>query len=270
MIQNIQFPEGTRIRFQGGSKFDQFNNNVSIPNYQPNIFSGAFSGSQLRSARELDVVHSFYCSNSNCYYKPVKAINSNNMFYSSQYYYDIIFDKNAEIDVSNICYSCKTKHILSVSGNFNNIASLLNSASNVRVVYWDVDTSKLPSYAINTCFYPYLITLFGNLSIKNIDTVPYYLITGYSKAKVRQIIITDIGFKQNQTTVNFSYWDNWGQNHTIAPDARKSLIDSLITYSFDRAAAGYSNCTITLSTKTKALLTEEEIAQITAKGYTIS
>lgn len=62
----------------------------------------------------------------------------------------------------------------------------------------------------------------------------------------------------------------WGINTSAIPEARQSLIDSLITYSFDRAAAGYSNCTIKLSAKTKALLTEEEIAQITAKGFTIA
>jgi hypothetical protein len=34
----------------------------------------------------------------------------------------------------------------------------------------------------------------------------------------------------------------------------------LLTYSFDRAAAGYSTCSISLNKPTKELLTEEEIA----------
>lgn len=59
----------------------------------------------------------------------------------------------------------------------------------------------------------------------------------------------------------------WGVG---SDEARQSLIDSLITYSYDRASAGMATATITLSATTKALLTEEEIAQITAKGYTIA
>jgi hypothetical protein len=33
--------------------------------------------------------------------------------------------------------------------------------------------------------------------------------------------------------------ETWGLNSEEVPDARQSLIDTFITYSFDRAAAGY-------------------------------
>ena len=59
----------------------------------------------------------------------------------------------------------------------------------------------------------------------------------------------------------------WGQG---SDEALQSLKDSLITNSFDRKTAGYSTMTIYLSTATKALLTDAEKAQITAKGYTIA
>ena len=59
---------------------------------------------------------------------------------------------------------------------------------------------------------------------------------------------------------------NWG---TSSDENRQSLIDSLITYSYDRASNGMAATIIELSANTKALLTEEEIAQITAKGFTI-
>lgn len=108
-------------------------------------------------------------------------------------------------------------------------------------------------------------------SIKKLGNIKYYTITGYSNCEqLRHITISDIGTNSSQTSVDFSKWIIWGVNHTSLPDSRQSLIDSLITYSFDRAAAGYRTCTIKLAPKTKALLTEEEIAQITAKGYTIS
>ena len=72
------------------------------------------------------------------------------------------------------------------------------------------------------------------------------------------------------TSISFTYWPVWGVNDETNTDARQSLVDSLLTYSFDRATAGYSTCSISLYPATKALLTEDEIAQITAKGYTIA
>ena len=62
----------------------------------------------------------------------------------------------------------------------------------------------------------------------------------------------------------------WGENTEEIPDARQSMINTLITYSFDRASAGYSNCTISMHANAKARLTTEEIAQITSKGFTIA
>ena len=58
----------------------------------------------------------------------------------------------------------------------------------------------------------------------------------------------------------------WG---TTNEESRESVIYTLLTHSYDRAANGLSVGTITLHANTKAILTEEEIAAITAKGYTI-
>lgn len=59
----------------------------------------------------------------------------------------------------------------------------------------------------------------------------------------------------------------WGDG---SEENRRSLVDSLLTYSYDRAAAGWSAATVALSETVKARLTDEEIAAITAKGYTIA
>ena len=61
---------------------------------------------------------------------------------------------------------------------------------------------------------------------------------------------------------------NWGDD-TKVRHARKSLVDSLLTNSFDRAAAGYSACTIQLSAEAYARLTDAEVTAITAKGFTL-
>ncbi len=90
--------------------------------------------------------------------------------------------------------------------------------------------------------------------------------------ELRYLLIKSIG-KSSMTSWDFSEAENWGVEVDTIPlsaGARQSLIDSLITYSHDRATAGMSACTISLSSTTSALLTEAEIAQITAKGFTIS
>ena len=100
------------------------------------------------------------------------------------------------------------------------------------------------------------------------------------------MLIKNIGMQESCTIINLSsngsYWGSSDQPYisyncvdkqkilNAIVGARQSLIDTLITYSYDRATAGYSTCTVTLHSNTKALLTEDEIAQITAKGYTIA
>ena len=61
--------------------------------------------------------------------------------------------------------------------------------------------------------------------------------------------------------VDFSYSTQW-TNDTV--------VTSLVTNSYDRAAAGLKTMTLQLSANTKATLTDEQKAAITAKGYTIA
>lgn len=92
-------------------------------------------------------------------------------------------------------------------------------------------------------------------------------------SKLKFLLIKNIGAVETsggKTAVSypFSGASNWG---TGSDENRQSLIDTLLTYSKDRVAAGYTvPCTINLSATTKGLLTQEEIAAITAKGYTIA
>jgi hypothetical protein len=60
--------------------------------------------------------------------------------------------------------------------------------------------------------------------------------------------------------------DRWGAD---SDEARQTLIDSLITYSTDRTSKGFPTATLKLHPDTYARLTENEIIQIVAKGYTI-
>lgn len=98
----------------------------------------------------------------------------------------------------------------------------------------------------------------------------YYWLYGFSSnTYTRYMVIKNLGYYQSGSYLNMEYSQVWGIANDEVPDARQSLIDSLITYSFDRASAGYSTMTMKLYKDVKALLTEDEIAQITAKGYTL-
>jgi hypothetical protein len=86
---------------------------------------------------------------------------------------------------------------------------------------------------------------------------------------LRYALLLNLG-KSVRVSYDLSGATNWGVANDEIPDARQSFIDSLITYSHDRASNGMATATIKLSANTKALLTEDEIAQITNKGFTIS
>lgn len=98
----------------------------------------------------------------------------------------------------------------------------------------------------------------------------YYWVCGFFYNRyTRYMLVKNLGYYQSGSYLNMERTQVWGIANDEVPDARQSLIDSLITYSFDRASAGYSTMTMKLYADVKALLTEDEIAQITAKGYTL-
>ena len=150
---------------------------------------------------------------------------------------------------------------------FQNCTSL----TTIDLTGWD--TSKVINYNgfIESC--TNLKQIKGYLDIMSASdkfNSSYYIIGFSEQRNLRQIAFKNIGYASNATTFDMTYVTNWGVNSDTITEARQSLIDSLITYSFDRATAGYSSCTLKLAANTKAVLTEEEIAQITAKGYTIA
>ena len=133
------------------------------------------------------------------------------------------------------------------TSNVNNFNSMLVGCSSLTTI----EGISFKSFADSTMKNNYIAGVTGNNSI-------------------RKAVFKDIGYQSTAVQFNTSRIEFWGFNEDDIPDARQSLIDSLITYSFDRASAGYPTCTITLSDNTKALLTEDEKAQITAKGFTLA
>ena len=162
------------------------------------------------------------------------------------------FNTSKVTDMSYMFYSCGKLTTLDISNwDTSNVTNMNNMFSNCT------NLEKVDGY----------------LSFKSFSssTMSNNYLFGYSKnTSIKKISFKDIGYNTNAKQFNMSYTENWGVNTDTIPNARQSLVDTLITYSFDRATAGYPTCTVTLSTTTKALLTDDEIAAITAKGFTIA
>ena len=171
--------------------------------------------------------------------------------------------KLKEIDLS----SFDTSNVISFSWMFQNCSGLTSLDLS------SFDTSKASSMSSMFEGCSNLQRVDGYISFKSYSasTMASNYFMGYtSNSSLRKITFKDIGYNSNSKQFNMSYATNWGVNNTTITDARQSLIDSLITYSYDRATASYSTCTVTLAANTKAQLTESDIAAITAKGFTIA
>lgn len=269
MITNINFPEGTQVTYQRGSILDQF---VDPPSFNRPIYGGGYyEFSTIYSARNFDGWLDYCFRHSNCIHKLTNTKNNiQYTFNEGSCLYDVIFDKSVNITSSAaFLNNAETAKFMKISANITG-SSNSNFMSGAQVYYldWDVDTS---TWSTNYVFGHYLRAVNGLFSTAYYNNISYYALTGFTKADwLRKFTIKDLGTKSSFTSGDFTYWTVWGVNNAAIIDAKQSLIDSLITYSFDRAAAGYSTCTIKLAPATKALLTEEEIAQITAKGFTIA
>jgi len=120
---------------------------------------------------------------------------------------------------------------------------------------------------------------FCNLSgLKHLETVTFnhsYPNSGTSPtsqfisscSNLRYFLLKGIG-SDSASIANYDTLTNWGVNSDDEPDAKQSLIDSLITYATNRS--GGTKQTLKLSTKTKNALTTTEKTEIQTNGYTIA
>ncbi len=125
--------------------------------------------------------------------------------------------------------------------------------------------------ALNTANATKMAEMFyGCQNLKKIEGLDFSSVTDminifYNCNSLKYIKVTNLG-KSPLLFINLSAADNWGVG---SDENRQSVIDSLLTYSYDRASNGMEKATIRLSTATKALLTESELSDISAKGYDV-
>lgn len=162
----------------------------------------------------------------------------------------LVGDHSKLTNTQNICQGCDSLTYLSVPEDFPLTGETYNyghlEGIKVPKIYGSFDYSRVTGYSSSY----------------------YYWVCGFTKnTYTRYMVIKNLGYYQSGSYLNMEHSQVWGIANDEVPDARQSLIDSLITYSFDRA--GYNTMTMKLYTDVKALLTDDEIAQITAKGYTL-
>ena len=180
------------------------------------------------------------------------------------------------IDTSNVAsayrmfYSCTNMKYMP-SLNFSNVTNMSNTfdrTSGIEVIP-PIDTSNASNWNSTFAGCTNLKRIEG-IDLKSATNLSTYSLIGFTKnTTMRYMLIRNIGYQDSCNKIYCNAFDVWGIDSDEVPDARQSLINSLITYSFDRAANGYSICTITLSSNSKEVLSEEEITQIEAKGYQI-
>ena len=108
------------------------------------------------------------------------------------------------------------------------------------------------------------ISGFTSLDLSSFDTSSVMYMDGMFSycPNLTSLILGPNFFKTSKvTSVDFLSCTKW-TNDTV--------VTSLVTNSYDRATAGLNTMTLQLSANTKATLTDEQKAAITAKGYTIA
>ena len=94
-----------------------------------------------------------------------------------------------------------------------------------------------------------------------------YFGANWPQYRLEYLRIINLGQSQRTAYNDLASPRRWGMD---SAENRQSLVNTLLTDSYDRAAAGLEPCTVKLYPAVKALLTAEEIAAITAKGFTIA
>jgi hypothetical protein len=198
MIPIINFPEGTKIKLNKSSYTDQFDKNDPLLE----DCKYAYFASQIYSARDINMNYANCFENSKCVHR-IKNKTTNTIyrcFAQARCFYDIILDKNTSANFDYALYGAFMKNFLYISGKTGSISNAFYSTS-VKYLNFDVDTSEV--YSMTNVFSTSLLALYGKFSIKNISYLDNYTLTGFSNAKIRQITIADIGYKQ--TRASFTY-----------------------------------------------------------------
>lgn len=210
--------------------------------------------------------------------------NMQNMFYNCKSLSSLdvsSFDTSKVTNMSNMFDGCSGLTSLNVSSfdtskvtNMGNMFYGCNLTS-LDLSNWDTSNVTNMGFMFYNCYK--LQRIDGYLDWTKISSYPSLFIASNSSYgyPLRYMTIKNLGTTGTTFNFNNTHLQNWGDEsdtttYPLSVGARQSLVDSLLTYSYDRAANGLSNATIQLHSNVKARLTADEITAIQNKGYTIS
>ena len=214
-----------------------------------------------------------------------KVVNVQNMFYycSKLTSLDLSsFNTSAVTNMTYMFHHCSGLTSLDVSSwntsKVTNMSAMFQSCSGLTeldVSSWNTSKVTNMAYMCNGCHK--LQRIDGFIDWTKISSYPTSFITSNSTNgyPLRYMVIKNLGTTGTTFNFNNNNLQNWGDEtdtttYPLSVGARQSLVDSLLTYSYNRAANGLSTCTIKLHSNVKARLTADEITAIQNKGYTIS
>ena len=281
MFDNCDFSQMTKLDklfFWSGAKFDQFppsikwENITSMANafsfcsslpvniyldktYNCTNFASVFNDTQSRQTKSV-------------YLNTDSATNLRNAFCYMRYTTSFTFSNLSKVtNLQGTFYVCSSLSSITLDlPACTTLYQTFYSCSNLSDVTL-TNTDKVTTFCqtFQSC------TSLTNVSIDSFASANNCTNIFAICSKLKYISIGQLGTNTAFTSIDFSP-TIWGTGDTDEEKATnvQSIVDTLLTNSFDRASAGYSTCTIKLSTTTKALLTTEQLAAITAKGYTIA
>ena len=164
-------------------------------------------------------------------------------------------------DLSNFCWIMKKlKHINIENVDTSKVTNMSSFLSNTAITEIDLsgfDTSKVTNMSSFMS-----LSSVKKINLSGVNTQSVTTMNGFLKyCKIQSLTVSeDFGrMKDSVGTLDFSNFMEWKDNS----------VKSLLTL-YDRKANGMGVITIKLHANTKAVLGEDGIAQLTAKGYTIA
>ena len=174
------------------------------------------------------------------------------------------FDTSKVLYMNYVFYNCTNLTTLDLSNfdtsNVTGLGYVFNNCTNLTTLdLSNFDTSNVTglTYMFNSCSGLTTLNL-SSFDLTNVTTMAYMF---YNCRALTDLQLPDLGHNQNCTSLDLS----------SCSALTKDSILYLFNNAFDRATAGYTSAfTIKLNAKTKALLSEDEIAIATNKGFTVA
>ena len=170
-------------------------------------------------------------------------------------------------NLSSVFYNCMNLNELYGLDNLNtsNVTDMKSmfyqckSLTSLDLSNWDTSNVTDMSYMFSTC------GKLTSLDLSNFDTskVTNMKSMFYTCTNLKQLKWNNFGNGSGYTSMLFDYSSNLGVGY------EDDLKNTFVHNSFDRASAGYPTCSIDFTTTTTSLFSDEDIATMTSKGYSI-